>query len=43
MFINIQLKLLACLSDAVVDHVQIKVAKDHHTMTMNLMTHIMKM
>ena len=26
----------------VVDYVQIKVAKDHHTMTMNLITHTVK-
>ena len=43
MFINIQLKLLACLYDAVVDFVKVKVAEDHHTLTMNLITHIMKM
>ena len=43
MFINIQLKLLACLKNAVVDFVQVKVAKDYHTLTMNLVTHIMKM
>ena len=43
MFINIQLKLFAWLQDAVVDYVQIKVAKDHYTLTMNLIIHTMKM
>ena len=37
------LKLLACLQDAVVNYVQIEVAKDHHAMTMNLITHTMRM
>ena len=31
------------IEDAVIDYVQIKVAKDQHTMTMNLITHTMKM